>query len=182
MHLAYFMQNQLDTVHSTGFTLVEMSLVLVLIGILVAIFSPIWQAFVEIQRLNTAQSQVTLAMREAQSKATHAKLTWQVSFRETNEVVQWAVHASTTQPAAAPWHNLDSHVRLDSETTLEFAAGIRRIQFDYRGNVRQPPLGRVTLSSKQGGKAKRCVYVSTILGAIRTAKEHPQPKAGSYCY
>ena len=183
MHFVYLMQNQLNTVRSSpGFTLIEMSIVLVVIGILVAFAAPIYQGFIEIQRLNAAQNQVYLAMREAQSKATQAKLTWQVSFREAGGVVQWAVHASTIQPTATHWHNLDSHVRLDSESTLEFAGGVRQIQFDYRGNVRQPPLGRITLSSQQGGKAKRCVYVSTILGAMRTAKEHSQPKAGSYCY
>ncbi|MFM6198294.1 MAG: prepilin-type cleavage/methylation domain-containing protein, partial [Dolichospermum sp.] len=34
-----------------------------------------------------------------------------------------------------------------------------------------PPLGKITLSSKSGGTGKRCVIVSTILGAMRTAKD-----------
>lgn len=160
----------------------EMVVVVMIIGILAAIAIPSWLAFMEIQRLNTAQGQVYRAMREAQSAATHKKLTMQVSFRQVSGLVQWAVHPTNTPPAQAHWNNLDSHVRLDSETTLESSGGVRRIQFDYRGNVRQPPLGRITLSSKSGGKAKRCVYVSTILGAMRTAKEHSLPMGGSYCY
>lgn len=73
-------------------------------------------------------------------------------------------------------------MRLDAETTLQESNGIKQIQFDYRGSVSKPPLGRITLSSKSGGKAKRCVIVSTILGAMRTAKEHPTTNNGKYCY
>jgi len=56
-------------------------------------------------------------MREAQSNATHAKLNWQVSFEKWMKS-QWAVHPAIS-PALAHWNNLDSHVRLDVETTLE---------------------------------------------------------------
>lgn len=177
------MQNYLSTVRSNrGFTLTEMLLVIIVIGTLAAIAVPTWLTFVEVHRLNTAKDQVSLAMREAQSKATHEKLNWQASFREVDQVVQWAVHPASVTPASANWHNLDSHVRLDTETNLESSNGVRQIKFDYRGNVSKPPLGRITLSSKYGGKVKRCVIVSTILGAMRTAKEHSQPKEGNYCY
>ncbi|MHC5727644.1 MAG: prepilin-type cleavage/methylation domain-containing protein, partial [Nostoc sp.] len=33
-----------------------------------------------------------------------------------------------------------------------------------------------------GGKAKRCIFVSTILGAMRTAKEHTTTDDDKYCY
>ena len=56
-----------------------------------------------------------------------------------------------------------------------------QIESDYRGHL--TPLGRITLSSRNGGKAKRCIYISTLLGAIRTAKEHDtRNEEGKYCY
>lgn len=177
------MQSQVFPVRSSrGFTQIEMLVVIMVIGILGAIAVPSWQAFVEVHRLKTSQDQVYRAMRSAQSQAVDEKLTWQVSFREVDKVVQWAVHPATVAPSDANWNNLEPQVRLDAETTLENSMGVRQIRFDYRGNVSKPPLGRITLSSKYGGKAKRCVFVSTILGAMRTAKENPLPKEGKYCY
>ncbi|MEH1803567.1 type II secretion system protein [Nostoc sp.] len=167
---------------NSGFTLPEMLVVVVLIGILATIGIPNWLAFVETRRLNTAQNEVYYAMRQAQRQATKEKLTWQGSFREQNGIVQWAVHPATVNPSNANWNNLDSNVRLDEETTLSESNGIKQIQFDYRGNVSKPPLGRITLSSKSGGKVKRCVIVSTILGSMRTAKDHTTTNNDKYCY
>jgi prepilin-type N-terminal cleavage/methylation domain-containing protein len=139
----------------SGFTLPEMLVVVVLIGILATLGIPNWLAFVETRRLNTAQNEVHLAMRQAQRQATKEKLTWQVSFREQNGIVQWAVHPATVNPSAANWNNLDANVRLDTETNLQPLNSLQNVKFDYRGNTQD--LGRITLSSKYGGKAKRCV-------------------------
>ncbi|MDF5709004.1 MAG: type II secretion system protein [Nostoc sp. S4] len=167
---------------NSGFTLPEILVIVVLIGILASLGIPNWMAFVATSRLNTAQNEVYYAMRQAQRQATKEKLTWQASFREQNGIVQWAVHPATVNPSNANWNNLDSNVRLDPETTLEQTNGIKQIQFSHKGNVKEPPLGRITLSSKSGGKAKRCVIVSTILGAMRLEKDHVTAKDNKYCY
>ncbi|MBW4559889.1 MAG: type II secretion system GspH family protein [Mojavia pulchra JT2-VF2] len=167
---------------SSGFTLLETLTVILMIGILSAIAAPSWLTVVDTQRLKTAQSEVYSAMRQAQSQAKKEKLAWQTSFRNNNGIVQWAVHPASVNPANANWNNLDANVRLDEETTLQQSGGVRRIQFDYMGNVDKPPLGRITLSSKHGGRAKRCVFVSTILGAMRTSKERTTAQDGKYCY
>ncbi|MDZ8109986.1 MAG: type II secretion system protein [Nostoc sp. DedQUE12a] len=174
-------KNILNDPSTSGFTILETLVIIVLIGILAALGIPNWMTFVATRRLNTAQSQVYYAMRQAQREATKDKLTWQASFREQNGIVQWAVHPATVNPSNANWNNLDANVRLDSETNFQASlSSVQEVRFDYRGNAKD--LGRITLSSKSGGKAKRCVIVSTILGAMRTAKEHTRADDGKYCY
>ncbi len=169
---------------SRGFTLLEMLVVIAAVGLLAAIAAPSWLAFINNRRLNSASDQVYLGLRDAQRQAKKTKTTWQFSLRvkQPENIVQWAVHPETVNPNNANWNDLDSNVVLDEETTLNLKNDVRQIQFDYIGSIRKPPLGRITLSSKNGGKAKRCVFVSTILGAIRTAKERDRPKDGDYCY
>jgi prepilin-type N-terminal cleavage/methylation domain-containing protein len=166
---------------SSGFTLLETLVVIVAIGILAAIAAPSWLAFIEARRLSTGQDQVYQAMRQAQSQAKKEKIAWQASFREQNGIVQWATHPVTTNPDDAQWNNLDKNIKLDAESTARLISGVRTVRFDFQGNA-IPPLGRITLSSQQVGKLKRCVFISTILGAMRTGKERDSPENGKYCY
>ncbi|ABA19897.1 conserved hypothetical protein [Trichormus variabilis ATCC 29413] len=176
-------KNFLECHSHRGYTLPEILAVILMLGILASLTLPYWLTFIDTQRLNKAQNEVYNAMRQAQSQASKEKLTWQASFREQNGIVQWAVHPASVSPTNANWNNLDSRVRLDGETTLQQSNGVRRIQFDYQGSVKQPPLGRITLSSQSRDRIKRCVYVSTILGAMRTAKERNRANSGGdYCY
>ena len=201
------MKSQLSNRSNQGFTLLEVVFVALIIGILSAIAAPSWLAFSNTRRLTTAQDQVYRAIREAQSNAKRDKVTWQASFRENNGVVQWTVHRANVDPippnAPPPklgsWQNLEPSIRLDSETnllemTLPQSGTVRRVLFNYQGcpvfqagdectQTSEQVQGRITLSSNNGGTAKRCVIVSTLLGALRTAKERPTPNPtnGKYC-
>ncbi|ARV62234.1 prepilin-type N-terminal cleavage/methylation domain-containing protein [Nostocales cyanobacterium HT-58-2] len=199
---------------NSGFTLIEILVSIVIIGILAGISAPSWLGFVDTQRLKTAQDEVYLAMRQAQSQATKNKLTWQVSFREQNGIVQWAVHQAEAKPEVfIPnaistnndlWQKLDPNIQIDKnknnkgedETTLPTQTSPKawRVLFNYQGcpiykvgdectQTSLKTLGQLTLSSKNGGQKKRCVYISTILGAIRIGKEHDTANSnGRYCY
>ena len=174
--------NHVKLCSTAGFTVFELIIVVTIIGIIFAIASPAWFSFIERQRLNSAQNQIYRAMQQAKSQAILQKVTWQFSLQEANDTVVWAVHPAGVNPANAQWNHLDQTIHLDPETTLQQSGGVRQVKFDYKGNVAKPPFGRVTLFSDRGGKTKRCVFVSTLIGTLRTAKEHPKPRDGKYCY
>jgi prepilin-type N-terminal cleavage/methylation domain-containing protein len=197
-------KNILRNCSNSGFTLVETLIVVVTLGILAAIAAPSWLTFVNTRRLNVAQDEVYRSMRQAQSQAKKQKLTWQVSFRQQNNIVQWAVHQAKTEQFIPEtvisndklWNNLDSNIRIDSETTLrkQSVSGAWRVIFNYQGcpvynvgdeciNTSLQALGQITLYIPNSGKTRRCVYVSTILGAMRTGKERAKANDnGKYCY
>ncbi|MEH2192053.1 MAG: type II secretion system protein [Nostoc sp.] len=194
---------------SSGFTLPEILVVVLLIGILATLGISNWLAFVETRRLNTAQNQVYLAMRQAQSKATKEKLTWQASFRIQNDIIQWSVHQAEVEQFIPDvvknndslWHNLEPNTRIyqeennkgKKETTLRKhpSQQIWRVLFNYQGcpiseignQCTIAGLGQITFYSLNAGKARRCVYVSTILGAMRTGKDNARAnESDKYCY
>lgn len=167
---------------SAGFTLLEQLVILVMVGFLVAIAAPSWYEFLTARQLSSAQDRVHQVIRDAQSLAKLRHVSWQASFRETGGRLQWASHAAATPPAEAFWNDLDPNIQLDAETTLHPTDGVRRVQFDLRGALTgYGNLGRLTLSSKSGGRAKRCVIVSTLLGATRKGQNQPKPQDGKYC-
>ena len=174
-------RNTVQWLHPAGFTLLELIMIIAIAGILFALMAPGWAAFMTIQRLNAGQEQVLLAMRDAQSHAKQGRVLWQASFQNANGVVQWAIHPAGTTPASFIWRSLDATIQIDDETTLQQSGAVRRVQFDHEGNV-NGQLGRLTLSSKSGGKVKRCVIISTLLGTIRTGTEHTTLQDGKACY
>lgn len=181
MRLNHCVNRQPLSPSTSGFTLLETMIVVSIIGILSAIAAPNWLNFINRQSLNTAQSQIYQAMQETKSNAMHQKVTWQFSVREISikgkTTVQWAIHPESVKPTAANWHSLAPQLQLDApETTLytDKKNGVQRVQFNYIGNT-DGQLGQITLSTKNSRKLKRCVYVSTLIGTVRTGKEHPKP-------
>ena len=172
-----------DARFQSGFTLTEMMAVVVLIAVLMAIAFPGWIRFVDTQRLNSAQAVVYQGIRDAQAEAQQHRSEWQFSVRAIGNDVEWTTHAAIIQTEDADnWQSVGNPVvQLDAETTLQVSGNGRTVRFDHKGNV-VSRLGRVTLSSKRLNKIKRCVYVSTIIGALRQSKEKENPYDGDFCY
>ncbi|MEQ9626121.1 pilus assembly FimT family protein [Coleofasciculus chthonoplastes] len=179
---------------TAGYTLLELIIAMIMVGVMSAIAAPSWLQFVNVQRLNAAQSQIYQAMQTAKSNALRDKLTWQVSIREVNEQVQWAVHRGESGysiPNTVNWHSLDPHIQVykdqndkdQSETTLHKDSfnGPWHVQFNYKGNT-NGQMGQITLVPKDDSQIQRCVYVSTLIGTLRMGEDNDKPNNKKYCY
>ena len=165
----------------SGFTLLESLVVVILLGILAGIATPSWIAFWNDQKIATAQGQVVEILHSAQESAKQRKLSRQASFRTQNGRVQWAIHAIGADLSSLPWQSLEAGIQLDSESTFPLTNTVYRVQFNQKGEV-NGQLGRLTLSISSSPMTKRCVFVSTLLGAIRVGETRSRPDNGKFCY
>lgn len=170
------------SLRSDGFTLLEVCVVGLVLGVLAAIAVPTWLHLLNVMSLNTGQEQILQAMGNARQNARLNRVKWEFVIRQIpDQPVQWAIRPSQTGATSPMWHDLDSRISLDAETSLQEVSGIRRIQFNYLG-VANGQLGRVTLSIKGSGNLKRCVIVATLLGALRASTEQTRPLDGKRCW
>lgn len=167
----------------TGFTLPEIVVTIAIAGILAGMAAPQWLSFQVNQTLKAGQDEAFQAFRQTQAQSIRTRQDWIVSFRNQNGIVQWEMHPTTASSIAPNWQNFSANVQIDpAETTLNQANGVYQMQFDLRGNV-YPPLGRITFSHKAGGQARRCVFVSTVLGTIRKSQnQRTADQSGRFCY
>jgi len=166
-----------------GFTLIESFVVVGMMFFLSAFAVPTWLQFVGRQGLDSSQNQAYEVVRIAQNTAIQQNDHWQASFRQMGDIAQWAVHPVDAIPTEANWGNFRSATHIDSkETTLRHKDGIYRVQFTHKGHV-NGQLGRLTFSTPHGGQTKRCVFISTLLGAMRRGEnQHKPDTSGRYCY
>lgn len=104
-----------DTQKNTGFTLLELLVIVVIIGVLSAIIGPSWIGFVQRQRVNKANDTIVAALQEAQSQAKRTKRNYSVSFGINNNIPQVAVYTGTTP---TNWQDLGGGLEVKSERIL----------------------------------------------------------------
>jgi prepilin-type N-terminal cleavage/methylation domain-containing protein len=177
-----------------GFTLIEMLVVIIIIGVLFAIAAPGWDTLLSRQRVNAAREQVAQTIRVAQSEARRTRAPRIVVFDPGTTTGKPRVATApylpnTTLPVTnttiATWVLLDNGDV--NANTLQLAtnegsgrttSANKAIVFDGNGTIAQVPTVAnaqslpFVISISRGNTTNkataRCVVVDTLLGATRS--------------
>ncbi|BAU12738.1 PHA accumulation regulator DNA-binding-like protein [Leptolyngbya sp. NIES-3755] len=180
-------QNSLNSQATVGgFTLIEVLVTLLLIGILFAIAAPRWLAFLNQQRVGSARSQVAQAIRNAQSDAQRTKTSRAIVFQNNNNQPRYAIVSAPSNAVNVSqinnWQRLGDgniqpgSIRLwgDQGTDPRNPAPLI---FDSYGSVvtsvlpsRELPY-TITIGATTSTEPRRCVAVVTLIGALREGSD-----------
>lgn|GEM_PF-5124058 len=140
-----------------AFTLIEIVLAIVILGIIVAIAVPIWQGFISSKNLDAAIRQVASDIREAQARAMAEETYYKVYFDE-NENCYFVYHRDTTD---TPWNN-PLPWGVHNEATITLPSGIEYEEVTFSDNdVQFQPSGYLYFGNNGS------VYLRNDKGKIR---------------
>ncbi|MGB3403736.1 MAG: type II secretion system protein [Microcoleaceae cyanobacterium] len=203
------MKKRLSYSVDQGFTFLEIIFTIVVIGILIAIISPSWLSFIARQQLRTSNNKIYWVMQNARSKAMAERVSWQATFRinEEKNRIQYALHSAEIMPISLSesiWQDLPDGIEIDIDQTSflkvdpitnkvkRSQTGYYRAMFNYKGcpvyragnectNLNAK--SRITIEHKFLKDQRRCVLISTIIGALRIAEDASEAKSnGNNCY
>src|SRR6476469_1707886 len=169
-----------------GFTLLEMVVIALIIGILSSIAAPSWEAFINRQRVRTVNDRVFQSLRLAQSEAKRTKREVTVTFSAPS-VDPPTITFTPPLATGGSTQTLNAGGEI-KPGTIALVSNATSITFDYQGNVKDqlpldtsvtPNIRRLvaTVSPVSGG-TKQCAIVETIIGGMRTAEGNDPANGG----
>ena len=183
------LRNQPKT-STTGFTIIELMLVVLIIGILSTIALPGWNAFINRQRTRTVNNGVLQALRSAQSDAKSTKIKKRLQFRyepdSDDDPPKFAIYHPDDKDRL--WKSLGANGKIKPETvklsvkeceTKKSDGSCEAYKDDKDGVIQFDSLGAVKVDDQElpfavsvsmflGDDFKRCVIIETVLGSMRT--------------
>lgn len=169
------------TNQKSGFTLIEVLVVVIIAAILAGIAAPGWLAFLNRQRVNTVKTELIQALKNAQQDAIQRRLSRPVRIEPGATVPTVAVN-NIAQTLGGDANN-PGNLRLTSYFVNSGGtkdATYDTVTFDYRGSptiskstvvgsASDTALPFVVSISVQGSNVKQCVIVANLLGTLKTA-------------
>ena len=151
-----------------GFTLLEVLIIVLIVGIFASIAAPSWLAFINRQRVRTVNDRVFQSLRLAQSEAKRTKRDITIEFNTKTSTP--AVDPPTVTIAGNTQQlNSGGEIKpgqIELSTKIAPATAANSITFNYQGNPDKTQF--VVTVAPAGGGTKQCVIVQTLIGGMRT--------------
>jgi prepilin-type N-terminal cleavage/methylation domain-containing protein len=175
-----------------GFTIIELLIIVLILGIFASIAAPSWLAFINRQRVRTVNDRVFQSLRLAQSEAKRTKRDITITFSAPSvdpPTVTFNPPLATggsTQTLNAGGEIKKGQVKLSASCGGASCTAPTALTFNYNGVVdpntlTNPKLPLVVTVSTVDGGSKQCVIVETLLGGMRTAEGTFDPSKGEGC-
>ena len=153
-----------------GFTLTEMLVTAIIGSILMAVATPNFLSLFNNSKVKSALEQVQGALTEAQRQAMRRGKSCTITLDTTNKKIK-------ITPSSDSEGCLLSDRTLPDGVVMTTNISSSNIKFSHKGNTTLSDKGVVVLSIANGSGEKRCLTVSTTLGAMRTGTYDGNPSS-----
>ena len=143
----------------SGFTLIEMMVTTIIIGVIAAIAAPNFLGLLNRNRVNQAAQQIEGALTEAQRQAMRSGSQCTININEGTKTI--SNPAAPTNGCLLSNRILDDLIQLDTNATT--------ITFSGKGNI-TAPFPVLVVSIPNGTDLQRCVVLDSLLATQRSGE------------
>ena len=142
---------------NSGFTLTEIIVTIIIIGVIAAIAAPNFLGLLNRNRVNEAARQIEGALTEAQRQAMRRGSQCSISIDEATKTI-----SNPADGCLLSNRNLNDLIQLDTNTTT--------ITFSGKGNITGATAPVLVVSIPNGTDLQRCVVLDSLLGSQRSGE------------
>lgn len=142
---------------NSGFTLIEMLVVVIIVGVIAAIAAPNFLGLLNRNRVNDAAQQVEGALKEAQRQAMRKGKPCTVDINTTSKTIS----SSGANSCLLSTRDLN-------QNNIQLNSNRASIDFSGKGNITGTPSPVLVVSMPNGTNLRKCVVLEGVLGTLRS--------------